>query len=195
MVGSMIIFDIETTGLDPASCQVRCFAALDISSGDITLRIASGSHGEKRLLRDLRDLLVRYDSWSGWNIEEFDIPFISERCGIHGLDFPPLEPLGLTGKYGKERYGVSGHTTVDLAYAYQDRAEQLGIEWRLQAIAQVYGWRAATSLDGAEMPGAVPAAVAAHCLDDIDACRFLADDIGRDAAFAEEQSSWLGGTL
>lgn len=190
----MIIFDIETTGLDPAECVVRCYAALDDPTGDIQLRIANPS-GEKRLLLQLTDLLARNDTWCGWNIEEFDIWFVSERCKTLGIPFPELTPCNLKGKYGRERYTVDGIDTYDLAYELEERAKTLAVDWRLQALAEAYGWRPSTELDGEQMPGAVPAAVAAHCLDDIDACRFLADAVGREESFAEAQAEWIEGNL
>jgi DNA polymerase elongation subunit (family B) len=191
----MIIFDIETSGLTPSDCVVRCYAALDEASGDVEVRITSNDEGEKRLLLALRDLLLKYETWCGWNIEEFDVWFVAERCKTLGIDFPKTYPSGKKGKYGRDRYSVEGVELFDLAYELEGKASDLAVEWRLQSLAEAYGWRPSTDLDGEQMPGAVPAAVAAHCLDDIDACRFLSDSLGREASFADAQAEWLEGNL
>lgn len=190
----MILFDLETEGLEPESCAIRCFGAYDTETGDVTVRIASNPDGESRLISALLELFDRSWQVGGWNISEFDLPFIASRGRLYGLDLP-LDATGLLGKYGNPRYDFSrsGYRMRDLAYEYEQTAASLGCEWSLQEVAATYGWLAATALMGEDMPAAPLTQVAAHCLDDIDAMVFLLET--GTAAIVDDQSSYMRGTL
>lgn len=190
----MILFDLETEGLDPYDCAIRCFGAFDTDTKDVTVRIVSNPEGEERLIAELLGLFERSRNVGGWNISEFDLPFLRDRGRLYDLELP-LDATGEIGKYGNPRYEFSrsGFRMRDLAYEYQQTAAALECEWSLQEVAQTYGWLAATPLMGEDMPAAPLTQVAAHCLDDIDAMAFLLES--GTTAIVEDQSSYMRGML
>lgn len=175
------IFDIETTGLDAKVDRLRAFGALSPESGLMWMFTSAGSaldDSERRLIRDLLVVLGEASSWSGWNISEFDLPFIRERASQYDIDFPLLPLLDnkgkpRLGKYGHPRYSSPDKPTRDVAYDYEEAIIQAKAEWKLQAWAKHWGWKPLISLTGADMPDAPSAQVAVHCIDDLEAIAFL----------------------
>lgn len=174
----MLIFDLETTGLDPEVHRLRAFGGLDPARGALWLLSTNGGeldHDERRLLRDILVALGEADSWVGWNVTEFDLNFIAVRAAYHGIDFPlvPITGPHAVGKYGKPRYTHPSKDVRDIAYELEQHAAELGVKWSLQPVAAHHGWRPLISLTGADMPDATLVQVAAHCLDDLEAIAFL----------------------
>jgi hypothetical protein len=172
-----LLFDIETTGLEPDVDRLRAFGALLPEEGSLWLQTTSGSPlvDERRLIRDLLVVLGEHDSWTGWNLTEFDLPFIATRAAHHGIDFPlvPVADEPKIGKYGRPRFTSPDKPVRDLAYENEQRAKTLGVQWSLQPLAREHGWHPLVALTGADMPEAPVAQVAAHCLDDLEAMAFL----------------------
>lgn len=178
-----LLFDLETTGLDPEVDRIRAFGGLAVEAGDLWLLTTSGSElsHERRLIRDILVVLGEAPEWIGWNLTEFDLPFLSVRAFKHGIDFPlvpaPDEPS--VGKYGKPRKTYPGKPVRDLAYENEENAAALGVQWSLQPLARELGWEPLVTLTGADMPDATLVQVAAHCLDDLEAMAHLLRHEGR----------------
>jgi hypothetical protein len=171
-----LLFDIETTGLDLESDRLRAFGALSPENGALWLLTTDGSAlSERRLIRDLLVVLGEAPSWIGWNLTEFDLPFLASRCAHHGIELPlrPVLDEPKIGKYGKPRFTSAEKPVRDLAYESEKLAKGLGVQWSLQPVAGELGWQPLVSLTGADMPDATLAQVAAHCLDDLEAMAFL----------------------
>jgi len=72
-----LIFDLETTGLDPFSDQI---VAIGYSLGGRTSVLMNG---EKEMLARFAEALKKADRIVGFNITDFDIPFLLIRCMKH----------------------------------------------------------------------------------------------------------------
>jgi len=196
----MILFDIETTGLDPYKDELRVFGQLDYDSGEITVKTASSLAQEERLVHEISHhwkSSIRYNCydkyWGGWNITEFDFWFIAVRAQLLATEYVrdtlPLLPVrvdeGLIGKYGKPRMTVPGLKVTDLAYeGTKALAEMNQVKWSLQPVAEALGWK--PTLPGfRERLGKANTTVldlARHCIDDLEAIAFvydLLDDLGQ----------------
>lgn len=171
----MLIFDIETTGLDPSRDRLRCVGTFETFTEQVELVIADRYEQELQLVIDLVSALETYDRWGGWNITEFDLWFLHERAAYYEMDFP-IVATGETGKYGKPVWTSPLAASIDdLAYyrRFKEVAESRGIKHSLQPVATALGRPQAVALTGADMPGASITQVGAHCLDDLEAIRFL----------------------
>jgi hypothetical protein len=141
--------DSTPRGLDPATTSI-VNVAVSTRDGEIVFR-----GDEKSLLlsldRYIRNLPVGVVAT--WNGAVFDLPFILSRAKFLGIELgltvspaenirPKYEPLpGHRGGY----HGVwSNHTAVphvhlDIAYALQKHATDLGIQWSLKPLARHHG--------------------------------------------------------
>lgn len=84
-----LIFDIETTGLDPFSDMV-------IAIGYSTNKRATVLMGdEKEILMKFSKMLKRAEKVVGFNITDFDMPFLLIRCIKHSvaISFPEAVDL------------------------------------------------------------------------------------------------------
>lgn len=171
----MLIFDIETTGLDPEHDRLRCVGTFETFSEQVDLLIADRYEQEQSLVIELVSALQTYDRWCGWNITEFDMWFLHVRAAYYEMEFPIVE-TGKKGKYGKPCWTSPLAASIDdLAYhvRFKELAERRGIKHSLQPVATALGRPTAVALTGADMPGASITQVGAHCLDDLEAIRFL----------------------
>ena len=92
-----LLFDIETSGLDP-------FADRIIALGykiERTNKVLDGD--EREILTAFAMSLKKVDLVVGYNIQEFDIPFIKVRCVKYGLgiEFPPAVDIAKLFPYRK----------------------------------------------------------------------------------------------
>lgn len=110
MKNNIVVFDIETTGLDPEICEITEIGAVKIENGEITQRFASFAKpkfsipSEVQRLTGITDEMVAfapriedviYDfyEWSkdciisGYNIVGFDLKFIKKVADRIGLKF------------------------------------------------------------------------------------------------------------
>jgi DNA polymerase, archaea type len=100
------VFDIETTGLDPETCNIILIGVKDNRGLQRTIP-AFGEDGEKKcieeffkLIRELKPTIV-----AGYNSAFFDFPFILKRAEILGVDVQGLTKI-LTGTGMKEKKGI-----------------------------------------------------------------------------------------
>ena len=100
------VFDIETTGLDPETCNIILIGVKDNRGLQETIP-AFGEDGEKKcierffnLIRELKPTIV-----AGYNSAFFDFPFILKRAEILGVDVQGLTKI-LTGPGMKEKKGI-----------------------------------------------------------------------------------------
>ena len=100
------VFDIETTGLDPETCNIILIGVKDNRGLQETIP-AFGEDGEKKcierffkFIRDLKPTIV-----AGYNSAFFDWPFILKRAQILGVDVDGMTQI-FTGTGIKEKKGV-----------------------------------------------------------------------------------------
>jgi DNA polymerase elongation subunit (family B) len=100
------VFDIETTGLDPETCNIILIGVKDNRGLQETIP-AFGEDGEKKcierffqLIKELKPTIV-----AGYNSAFFDFPFILKRAQILGVDVNGLTQI-FTGTGIKEKKGV-----------------------------------------------------------------------------------------
>ena len=147
------VFDIETTGLDPETCNIILIGVKDNRGLQETIP-AFGEDGEKKcierffnLIRELKPTIV-----AGYNSAFFDFPFILKRAEILGVDVQGLTKI-LTGTGMKEKKGVLklanemedyvqhviwGFNIIDIAHSVR-RAQAINSEiksWGLKYITQ-----------------------------------------------------------
>ena len=176
----MIYFDLETEGLDPFESAIRCVGTVDVETGDVEIRTATSEARERDLIVALSHTLMTSLKWGGWNITEFDLPFLAVRADRYGLDFP-IEPVSqepYIGKYGNARVIIPFRQIHDMAYDYRELAEEMGVDWHLQSLAKTTGWEPSHEVTGADMPSASLTEVVAHLSDDLSAMYVLAHRYG-----------------
>jgi hypothetical protein len=171
-----ITFDLETTGLDPRDGFIRCFGVIDrLYRKTMSVELCDDWADEMNLVSSIVSTLQSADVWRGWNISEFDLWWLHERCAEHDIEFP-VEETGEIGKYGKPRLRSPWARVEDLAYwqAPKQAAERLGVKHSLQPLAAALGRPTLVALGGGDMPTASLAGIGAHCLDDLEAVEFIA---------------------
>jgi len=75
-----IIFDIETTNLDPMDSRIVCISMSEIGKDEIKTFI---NIDEKKVLTDFWEEVGKDSKLIGFNSDSFDIPFIIKRCLIN----------------------------------------------------------------------------------------------------------------
>jgi DNA polymerase, archaea type len=100
------VFDIETTGLDPETCNIILIGVKDNRGLQKTIP-AFGEDGEKKCIEDFFKLIreLKPTIVAGYNSAFFDFPFILKRAEILGVDVQGLTKI-LTGTGMKEKKGV-----------------------------------------------------------------------------------------
>lgn len=84
-----IIFDIETMGLMPYKDMVINAGFCDPQTGEVFQLFAENRADEERLIKEIFEILDRYEAVVTYNGNRFDIPFIKTRAGKYGIkDFP-----------------------------------------------------------------------------------------------------------
>jgi len=79
-----IIFDLETTGIDPLNCRITAVGFLDMETGEIDIIVEKS---EKKLIKRIADKLkVGGLRLIGWRIRGFDIPFLVIRALKYKMD-------------------------------------------------------------------------------------------------------------
>lgn len=134
--------DIETTGLNPWEDKVITMAMCSEDESDVAF---DDVDDERRLLMQIEEYMRQtpIDRLVGWNISEFDLPFLAVRFVLNGVDLAPfLTPSGLTGKYGKPRYTGMWYGAVyrDIAYDYEAQARGANVPWSLKPVAKSLGF-------------------------------------------------------
>lgn len=83
------VFDIETTGLNPAETEVVLAGFLEINSDGSALAtqfFADKSGEEKELLASIFEEFRKYDVLLTYNGRHFDLPYISKRAELNGFE-------------------------------------------------------------------------------------------------------------
>ena len=148
-----LVFDIETTGLDPEKTNIILIGVKD-NRGYSKLLDAYGEDGEKRcieeffrIIKELKPTII-----GGYNSAAFDLPYIFRRAKILGLDISSLTKIlngtPLRVKEGKlklanevepyQQYVLWGFNIVDIAHGVR-RAQAINSEiksWGLKYITQ-----------------------------------------------------------
>ena len=145
------VFDIETTGLDPQTCNIILIGVKDNHGLNVTIP-AFGEDGEKKCIekffeyiRDVKPTIV-----AGYNSAFFDFPFILKRAEILGVNVNELTQI-LTNQGMKEKEGmlklanevepytqhvIWGFNIIDIAHSVR-RAQAINSEiksWGLKYI-------------------------------------------------------------
>jgi DNA polymerase, archaea type len=145
------VFDIETTGLDPETCNIILIGVKDNRGMNETIP-AFGEDGEKKcierffkFIKDLKPTIV-----AGYNSAFFDWPFILKRAEILGVDVDGLTQI-FTSQGMKEKEGmlklanevepykqhvIWGFNIIDIAHSVR-RAQAINSEiksWGLKYI-------------------------------------------------------------
>lgn len=91
----LAIVDIETTSLKGDTGFLLCAGVKPLDDEPVILElrklaVTSSRHTiDRRLARELRDVMERYDGWITWNGLLFDLPYINDRlliCGERPLE-------------------------------------------------------------------------------------------------------------
>ena len=100
------VFDIETTGLDPETCNIILIGVKDNRGLQETIP-AFGEDGEKKCIERFFNLIseLKPTIVAGYNSAFFDFPFILKRAQILGVDVQALTKI-LTGTGIKEKKGI-----------------------------------------------------------------------------------------
>ena len=100
------VFDIETTGLDPETCNIILIGVKDNRGLQETIP-AFGEDGEKKCIERFFNLIREFKPTivAGYNSAFFDFPFILKRAEILGVDVQGLTKI-LTGTGMKEKKGI-----------------------------------------------------------------------------------------
>ena len=107
---NIVVFDIETTGLDPDTCEITELGAVKIEHGEITERFTSFARPQNPIPSDVQkltnitnemvanapkieDVIIDFYNWtrdciiSGYNIVGFDLKFVKKIINKLGLPF------------------------------------------------------------------------------------------------------------
>lgn len=180
---TFLAIDIETTGLDPDVDRILTVAFATPSGGTVI----DLPQDEELLL-----ILADHEIWGlnhpghstivTWNGGGFDLPFLWRRMQLHGVtNRLDIEPTREISKYGSTMYDGHWHGIPhwDIAPAYKDQAEALGVRWSLKPVAEALGLAPVTAdVKGANGALDLPASVRqAYCLSDAATTLALAERI------------------
>ena len=110
MKNKIVVFDIETTGLDPETCEITEIGAVKVEYGEITERFASFAKPKSPIPADVQaltnitnemvahapqieDVIIDFYEWtrdciiSGYNVIGFDLKFVKKVGNRLGLMF------------------------------------------------------------------------------------------------------------
>ena len=77
---------VGTAAFDPTASMICALGYCDSDGdGEIVVLSAKDLEGEKQLLLKLVDRLEYFQELVGWNIRQFDLPFLRSRMMFHGL--------------------------------------------------------------------------------------------------------------
>jgi DNA polymerase elongation subunit (family B) len=147
-----MVFDIETTGLDPETSKIILIGLKDNKGFNKTLD-AFGEDGEKRCIEDFFLLIgeLKPTIIGGYNSASFDWPFIMKRAQILGVDAKDLTKIfnktdGIKTKEGVlklaneiepyNQFVIWGFSIIDIAHGVR-RAQAINSEiksWGLKYI-------------------------------------------------------------
>jgi uncharacterized protein YprB with RNaseH-like and TPR domain len=102
---SSLCFDIETTGLNKKFSHTAVIGTGCMKDGNIFFRqwLLDDPAQESEMLEEFSAYLKEFRSIIQFNGNSFDIPYITERCGIHGLS-DPFTGMGLIDLYRSSKH-------------------------------------------------------------------------------------------
>lgn len=144
LYGLDIETDTTTGGLDPTTSEI---IAVAISTADGTLQKVLSGLSERELLTQMHSYLESLPAGVvvTWNGSSFDLAFIEARAAIHGIATgwtlsESKRPAKYTPVGGHVVRAVLGrHAHVDIAYVYQEFADQNDLTWSLKPVATELG--------------------------------------------------------
>ena len=106
----IVVFDIETTGLDPEVCEITEIGGVKIENGEVTERFSSFAHTKEPIPEEVQkithitdemligapnitDVILDFYDWcegcviSGYNIINFDMKFVRKVASDIGIEF------------------------------------------------------------------------------------------------------------
>lgn len=116
-----IIFDCETTGLDPMDSRVVCISINEIGTEQIKTFI---DINEKKVLEDFWAEVGNDSELIGFNSDGFDIPFIVKRCLINKVRMNSFKNTDLRKSVNGFWYSYNGRSKGTLS----DWAKILGMK-------------------------------------------------------------------
>lgn len=101
-----LVFDIETTGLDPETCKIILIGLKDNRGFKRTIS-ALGEDGEQKCIEEFFECLreIKPSIIGGYNSASFDFPFIIKRAEKHKMDIRKMTQI-LSNKPIKRKDGV-----------------------------------------------------------------------------------------
>jgi len=92
---AVVVFDLETEGLDPKKGRILAVGIAKYENGEEKLLRILKNEDEAELLRETFKLIAKDSTiLTGYNILDFDIPFLIERAKVNGVECPfEFEPL------------------------------------------------------------------------------------------------------
>ena len=150
-----LIFDLETTALDPQRGRIFLVAVHD-STGFETILEAAAPEQEARLIADLCALIRERDPdvIENYNLAGFDLPFLQHRAAALKVPLrlgraggPPLldsyEEAGSAGphRFRQRRFSIAGREVIDTLEAVRryDFAARVLPSYRLKEVAKHFG--------------------------------------------------------
>lgn len=146
-----LVFDIETTGLDPEESKIILIGMKD-NRDFVKIIDAFGEDGEERCIREFFEYVkeLKPTIFAGYNSASFDFPFIIRRAEILGMDVQSMTQVfttdGLKTKEGMlklanevetfQQHIIWGFNILDIAHSVR-RAQAINSEiksWGLKYI-------------------------------------------------------------
>ena len=85
-----LIIDIETTGLNGVLDRITCISLLDYETDRIDSFM---DEDEKLILTQFWDYFNELDTLVGYNLDDFDIPFIIKRSLVNHIKIKKISPI------------------------------------------------------------------------------------------------------
>ncbi len=149
-----LFFDIETTGLSPASSTVFLIGAVKKNGGSwqLTQWLAQRSEDEPLLLQAFLDAAADCDTLIHFNGNTFDLPFIMERARRLGLAGIPASGDSCGSNMHLSGRSMDGKSSLDLYQKFRPQKRLLGLSRMNQTtLEQFLGWPREDRLDGKQM--------------------------------------------
>lgn len=106
---NLVAWDLETSNLSASFGTIICAGYKTVGKGkakvlDISQYAGDPLKAEKRLIKDLSEVLLEADCWLTWFGTYFDIPYLNTRLLYHGLPVLPADYAHIDGwKTAKNR--------------------------------------------------------------------------------------------
>lgn len=141
----LLAWDLETSNLSASFGTIICAGYKVVGEGDAEVIDISQYKGnplqaEKRMLRDLSDILMDSDAWLTWFGTYFDVPYVNTRLLYHHLPVLPASHPHIDGwKTAKNRLRLGNNrlNTVQSFLGLKDEKTHIKGEHWILALAGV----------------------------------------------------------